>query len=122
MTETTLFTISAREEVAGELLCKLLLIFRVRELLEEEKNLPLGFVRSSCRRNDLGLKRAAFNKIVRIDLKFHPYVLAKVCKLSERAKALRITMCSFLIRQPRLYFLSTMTTLAMLFTTPKSEL
>lgn len=79
-------------------------IERVRRLLEYEKTLPLGYVRSSCRRNDLGIKKSTLNAIIRVELKYRPYVLSRVFKLSENAKAKRIEMCTFLVRQPRLYF------------------
>ena len=42
-------------------------IDRVQEPLEED---PRGVV---CQRNGLGLSMSTFNRIVRIDLKWHPY-------------------------------------------------
>ena len=79
-------------------------IDRVRLLLNQERDLAVGFFRSSARRNNLMVSKSTFNRITRLDLKHHPYVVARHCHLSDRAKQLRITMAQFLIRQPHLFY------------------
>ena len=57
----------------------------------------------SSRRNGLGLSRCTFNRIVKIDLKFHPYVLIRrqALKQGDPAHAQRLTFCIDLLKQLR---------------------
>lgn len=48
----------------------------------------------STRRNGLGLSRCTFNRIVKIDLKFHPYVLIRRQALKEGDPAQRLAFCN----------------------------
>ena len=50
----------------------------VRNAIEEanEEGIP-GGMRITCRRNGLGLSSATFNRITRLDLRFHPYQMIK---------------------------------------------
>ena len=84
--------------------CTLANINLIRQQLQREMQLPVGAFRSSARRNNFMLSKTSFNRITKIHLQFKPYVLAKHCRLSERAKQLRVIMCQFLVRQPRHYF------------------
>ena len=55
----------------------------VRNAIEEanEEGIP-GGMRITCRRNGLGLSSATFNRITRLDLRFHPYQMIKRHQLS----------------------------------------
>ena len=70
-------------------------IDRVQEALEEN---PRGVV---CRRNGLGLSRATFNRIVRIDLKWHPYKIRVRHELKPNDPARRIAFCRWLLEKCR---------------------
>lgn len=74
-------------------------IQQVQAVLERERDLPPGFPRSSARRNNLMLSKTSFSRIVRLDLKLHAYKLGRHCRLSERARRMRLEMCGFLVRQ-----------------------
>ena len=51
----------------------------------------------SGRRNGLGLSRATFERIVKFDIKFHPYVLIRRQKLGERDPEQRLAFCNRLV-------------------------
>ena len=51
----------------------------------------------SSRRNGLGLSRSSFLCIVRLDIRFHPYVLIKIQMLRPGDPALRRAFCNRLI-------------------------
>lgn len=51
----------------------------------------------SGRRNGLGLSRTTFERIVKIDIKFHPYVLIGMQKLREGDPAQRLAFCNRLV-------------------------
>ena len=48
----------------------------------------------SSRRNGLGLSRRTFQRIVRLDLNFHPYVLIRRQKLKDGDPAQRLAFCN----------------------------
>ena len=48
----------------------------------------------SSRRNSLGLSRRTFQRIVRLDLNFHPYVLIRRQKLKDGDPAQRLAFCN----------------------------
>ena len=49
--------------------------------------------KTSARRNGLGICKSSFSRIVRQDIKFHPYVLVKQETLLPRDPALRLEFC-----------------------------
>ena len=51
----------------------------------------------SSRRNGLGLSRRTFQRIVQLDIKFHPYVLIRRQKLREGDPAQRLAFCHRLV-------------------------
>lgn len=76
----------------------------VKQTLEVELEYGPGMMRSSTRRNNIGISAATFSRIVKKDLKLHPYRLRRNVFLSERAKHLRLHLCNYLVKQPPLYF------------------
>lgn len=70
----------------------------VREALENQED---GAPRISARRNGLGLTSATFNRITRLDLRFHPYQMIKRHQLLDNDYQRRINFCQWLRRQNR---------------------
>jgi hypothetical protein len=70
-------------------------IDRVQEALEEN---PRGIV---CRRNGLGLTRATFNRIVSLDLKWHPYKIRVRHELKPTDPDRRIRFCRWFLEKCR---------------------
>ena len=67
----------------------------VQEALEQN---PTGI---SCRRNGLGLPSACFNRIVRLDLNWHPYRIQVTHELKQEDYARRTRFCEWFRRQLR---------------------
>ena len=53
---------------------------------------------TSARRNGLGLSRSSFNRIVRCDLRFHPYVLITNQALRPQDPGLRLRFCQWFVQ------------------------
>ena len=53
---------------------------------------------TSARRNGLGLSRSSFNRIVRCDLRFHPYVLFTNQALRPQDPELRLGFCQWFVQ------------------------
>ena len=70
-------------------------IDRVQEVLEED---PRSV---SCRRNGLGLGKSSFNRIVRSDLKWHPYKMRIRHELKPNDPTRRIEFCRWLLDKYR---------------------
>ena len=68
-------------------------IDRVQEALEEN---PDGL---ACRRNGLGLTASTFNRICRIDLKWHPYKMRVRHELKPNDPARRIRFCQWFLNK-----------------------
>ena len=75
-------------------------IDRVQDAFEEN---PRGVV---CRRNGLGLSWATYDRIVRIDLKWHPYKMHVRHELEPSDPARRITSCRWLLEICTFFFIS----------------
>ena len=72
----------------------------VRNAIEEanEEGIP-GGMRITCRRNGLGLSSATFNRITRLDLRFHPYQMIKRHQLFPGDYPRRAQFCQWLLEQ-----------------------
>ena len=70
-------------------------VARVRELLLAERE---GI---SCRRNALGLTKSTFNRIVQLDLQFHPYKMKVRHELKQADYARQITYCQWFLEKTR---------------------
>lgn len=68
-------------------------IDRVQEALEEN---PRGVV---CRRNGLGLSASTFHRIVKIDLKWHPYKMRVRHELKPNDPSRRIRFCGWFLKK-----------------------
>ncbi len=62
-------------------------IERVRLLLDRERDLPVGYFRSSARRNNLGIGKSTFNVITKQDLKYKPLCDGQVLQAYRASKA-----------------------------------
>ena len=70
----------------------------VRNAIEEANGERLNGERPrlSCRRNRLGLSSATFNRITRLDLRFHPYQMIKRHQLHQGDHLRRLQFCRWL--------------------------
>ena len=70
----------------------------VRNAIEEANGERLNGERPrlSCRRNRLGLSSATFNRITRLDLRFHPYQMIKRHQLRQGDHPRRLQFCRWL--------------------------
>lgn len=76
----------------------------VRQLLTNNNN---NNNRISCRNNTLGLHRATFNRIVRLDLRWHPYKIYVRHELKNGDFARRLQFCRWFVNSfhnPRFVF------------------
>ncbi|CAB3989435.1 Hypothetical predicted protein [Paramuricea clavata] len=64
---------------------------RLRTVRTQEN---IDVVPRSARRNGLGLSRSSFNRIVKMDIKFHPYVLMQRHQLREGDPQQRLAFCN----------------------------
>ena len=58
-----------------------------------------GGMHITCRRNGLGLSSATFNRITRLDLRFHPYQMIKRHQLFPGDYPRRAQFCQWLLEQ-----------------------
>ena len=69
----------------------------VDDLLQEER---ADGQRVTCRRNGLGIPSATFNRITRLDLRFHPYQMIRRHKLQPGDFQRRVDFCQWLTNRP----------------------
>jgi hypothetical protein len=67
---------------------------RTQENIDVVRQSLLEDVIRSARRNGLGLSRSSFNRIVKMDIKFHPYVLIRRHQLREGDPQQRLAFCN----------------------------
>ena len=76
----------------------------VKNLLEDQANKRPDEIVSSSRRNNLNLTQSTFNRISRIDSKFHPYTILRRQNISPNNIHLRLRMGRFLSHKSKSWF------------------
>ena len=79
-------------------------IDQVRALLEDQVDKKPDEIVCSSRRNNLDLTQTTFNRITRLDIKFHPYKILRRQKISPRNINLRLSMGRFLSGKSKEWF------------------
>ena len=79
-------------------------IERVKALLENQSEKRPDEIVCSSRRNDLNLSQSTFNRITRLDIKFHPYKILRRQKISPHNINLRFNMGKLLSRKSKAWF------------------
>ena len=79
-------------------------IDQVRALLEDQVDKKPDEIVCSSRRNNLDLTKSTFNRITRLDIKFHPYKILRRQKISPRNVNFRLSMGRFLSGKSKEWF------------------